>query len=236
MPRKQHLGLWLLSILLLATLTAAFPAYRKESLIHKARLVRANVEILNGALDQWIIENGKTDDALPAWANIEFYLPAESTLRASHGRDIFGNSFIVGTGEEYTAIHPDTLARLSTVLNVAEFFGESDGRRLPPEIIVAARSGDAARVRALVESGVNIDEPDHYGFTPLHWAAKLGHVEVARTICSMHPMPTVAIRAGTSQRPNCTALVEAVAAGHTPVLQVFRDYGIKLDDQRWRNE
>ena len=230
LSRKQTIRRWMLSLLLVAILVPAFFVLKKEMLLRKARLVLADAELLLSAQDQWFIEHGKSDEHLTLWSDIEVYLLDGCRLRLSHGRDIFGNPFIIGTGLEGIAVHPDTLARFSSELKVAEFFGKHDGRLLPSPIILAARTGDSARIRALVESGVNIDQPDQAGFTPLGWAAQLGHAEVARTICSMHPAPIAAIRAGTSQLPAWSPLLAAADGGHVPVLQVFLDYGIKIDD------
>ena len=226
LPRKQNIRRWVLGTLLLVTLVASFHALKREMLFRKARLVEADAELLSAAQDQWFMEHGKSDENLTLWSDVEVYLRDSCTLRLNRGRDAFGNPFIIGTGEEGITIHPDTLARFSSVLNVAEFFGEHDGRLLPPEIILAARAGDSARVRALVESGVNIDEPDHFGFTPLCWAVKLGRTEVARTICAMHPMPLVAIR---GRRP-CWPLSTALSDGQLQILQIFFDCGLKIDD------
>jgi outer membrane protein assembly factor BamB len=48
------------------------------------------------------------------------------------------------------------------------------------DLLLAARSGDVAKVRQLVESGLPVNGSDDWGTTPLALAARWGKVEVAR--------------------------------------------------------
>ena len=228
LPQKENIRRWLLGALLLVTVIAAFHALKREILLRKAQLVAEDVKIVDSVIDQWAIENGKADCCLPEEEDLMRYLRAEHRLFKDHFRDAFGNQFIIGTSGEGASIHPETLAQLAGVLNASKYFGIYDGRHLPPKIILAARSGDAARVRALVKSGVNIDEPDTFGRTPLFWASNRGHTEAVRTICSLHQAPIIAIRASSPGNPS--PLLEATSEGHVSVLQVFFDYGIQIDD------
>jgi ankyrin repeat protein len=44
---------------------------------------------------------------------------------------------------------------------------------------LAAQQGDADMVRHLLVRGANVNAPDFYGQTALHFAAEFGHTEVA---------------------------------------------------------
>jgi ankyrin repeat protein len=48
-----------------------------------------------------------------------------------------------------------------------------------PELHLAACLGDLARVKSLVEEGVDVDTKDEIGWTPLYWAASTAEEEVA---------------------------------------------------------
>lgn len=50
------------------------------------------------------------------------------------------------------------------------------------EFFAAARKGDAAAVKALLDGGVNVNSKTHYGATALSYACDKGHVEVVRLL------------------------------------------------------
>lgn len=49
----------------------------------------------------------------------------------------------------------------------------------------AAASGDAERVRTLVEEGHDVDGPDRTHFTPLHFAAQEQHADAAQALVGL---------------------------------------------------
>ncbi len=49
-------------------------------------------------------------------------------------------------------------------------------------IHVAVFAGDIDKVRSFIESGVSVDAKDRTGFTPLHWAARTGHTDIAECL------------------------------------------------------
>ena len=53
-----------------------------------------------------------------------------------------------------------------------------DSEGLTP-LLRAARDGDAAQLRRLIEAGTALDERDNNGWTALHWAAKSRQLKVA---------------------------------------------------------
>jgi ankyrin repeat protein len=50
------------------------------------------------------------------------------------------------------------------------------------QLLEAARRGDTARVRELLDSGADPNASSEDGWTPLHWAALKGHYELARLL------------------------------------------------------
>ncbi len=52
----------------------------------------------------------------------------------------------------------------------------------PPELVAAAQSGEAARVRDLLRGGAEVDGRDAFGQTALMLAAQEGHLEVVRLL------------------------------------------------------
>jgi len=58
------------------------------------------------------------------------------------------------------------------------------GSAFADPIHVHAASGDLAGVQAELDKGVDVDEDDDSwpGMTPLHWAARVGHKEVAELL------------------------------------------------------
>ena len=49
-------------------------------------------------------------------------------------------------------------------------------------LMKAAREGDAARVRELLDRGISPNMVDGQGNTALHWAARNGHIELAKML------------------------------------------------------
>lgn len=53
----------------------------------------------------------------------------------------------------------------------------------PSTIWQAARAGDVDRVRTLLsKGGIDVNQADPYGFSPLHWAAQKGNVEIVQLL------------------------------------------------------
>ena len=60
----------------------------------------------------------------------------------------------------------------------------------------AARAGDAAMVRLLLENGADLEARDPGGTTALHYAAYWGHPEVAQVLLAAGADPNALDRAG----------------------------------------
>ncbi len=56
------------------------------------------------------------------------------------------------------------------------------GQGAAVNLCVAAYLGDAARVKGLIEAGADVNAKDSNTWTPLHYAASRGHLEVARVL------------------------------------------------------
>jgi hypothetical protein len=89
---------------------------------------------------------------------------------------------------------------------------------LDEELLDAARNGDTARVRELLRKGANANAKDRGGWTPLHWAAFWGHVDVARLLLEHGADPSIRDKHGR------TPLDLARATRHKEVARVIEEY------------
>lgn len=71
---------------------------------------------------------------------------------------------------------------LSCLLIFAGVFAQTPA--LDEDLLAAARKGDLAQVKALVEKGANIEAKTRYDTTPLFFAARNGHLEVVQYLIS----------------------------------------------------
>jgi hypothetical protein len=110
---------------------------------------------------------------------------------------------------------------LLALLSASLLLGAASGPE--PELLAAARRGDAARVRALLRGGADPDARNERGFTALMAAAGEGHTDVARLL----------LRAGAdvdaSTSSGWTALMEATAQGRTETAAFLIDAGADLE-------
>ena len=103
------------------------------------------------------------------------------------------------------------------------------------DLLAAARKGDLARVRALVEGGANIEAKTRYETTPLFFAAKNGHLDVVEFLISkganvnvtdsFYKMSALSVSLDKGGLPMIRALLKAGATGGGDLLQgaVFSD-------------
>jgi hypothetical protein len=89
---------------------------------------------------------------------------------------------------------------------------------LDEELLDAAREGDAARVKELLRKGANANARDKSGWTPLHWAASYGRVDVARLLLEHGADP------GIRDKDGRTPLDIARATRHKEVVRVIEEY------------
>ena len=88
----------------------------------------------------------------------------------------------------------------------------------------AARTGDVAEVRRLLESGANANETDGEGATPLRVAANGGHADVAAALLGAAADPLIAGKGpfGSTGTP----LHVAAKRGHADVIRLLLDVGV----------
>ena len=91
------------------------------------------------------------------------------------------------------------------------------------ELIEAARSNDAAQVKALLESGANTESKDDNGHTALHFAAGNNNVEIARMLVE-HGGDVNAVG-----YIDNTPLLIAAQEGHTEVASILVEGGADID-------
>ena len=86
-------------------------------------------------------------------------------------------------------------------------------------LVDAVKAGDEARVRTLIEQGVDVNAAEADGTAPLHWAAYGERVDIARLLLSAGAVANVGNRYGV--RPLSLACI----SGSAPVIAALLDAG-----------
>jgi hypothetical protein len=94
------------------------------------------------------------------------------------------------------------------------------GQSADEEFFAAARKGDAAAVKALLDKGVDVNAKTGYGATALSYAADKGHVEVVRLLLERGADPNVKDKFY-GQMP----IAWALSHGHTEVVKLLLKHG-----------
>jgi ankyrin repeat protein len=84
-----------------------------------------------------------------------------------------------------------------------------------PDLIAAAKSGDMAAVRALIEKRTNVNAAEVDGTTALHWAIRANDLSMAELLLRAGANPNAANRYG------ITPLSLAASAGNAPILSML---------------
>lgn len=104
----------------------------------------------------------------------------------------------------------------------AQWTRESTGDVLTPTALLrAAKQGEAARIRALIEAGAKVDAPDPDGWTPLFWAIKNRHVKAAAELI------VSGARLDIEARNGLTPLALAVKSGSPLIIDLITRAGGK---------
>jgi Ankyrin repeats (many copies) len=97
------------------------------------------------------------------------------------------------------------------------------------ELRRAASAGEVAKVRELLDKGVDVDAVNQYGATALSFASRRGHVEVIKLLLERGADPL--------RRDNfngLTPLLFALRQGHTEIARIFLAKTGKVDFQMLR--
>jgi len=91
-------------------------------------------------------------------------------------------------------------------------------------LCVAARTGDLATVKTLVEQGTGIDAEDGERFTPLIYAAANNHIEIVAFLLGRGADPNLH-----SSESGATALLLASQMGHGRIVKLLLDKGARVN-------
>jgi ankyrin repeat protein len=87
------------------------------------------------------------------------------------------------------------------------------------ELLEAAENGDLIKLQTALEKGANPNTKDDDGWTPLHWAAYRGHVDVVRVLLERGADPNAKNNKGS------TPLHWAAYRGHVEILELMLECG-----------
>src|SRR5687767_9891484 len=93
------------------------------------------------------------------------------------------------------------------------------------ELFEAARKGDAAAVRALLDKGVDVNTKFRYGATALSYAADKGHLEVVKLLIERKADVNVK-----DTFYSATPIIWAAQKGHAGVVGALLDAGAEGKD------
>ncbi len=93
-------------------------------------------------------------------------------------------------------------------------------------LIEAARTGDYASARELIENGADINQQDEQGWTPLCFAAGKGDQEMVKLLIDGGADPFM------TGRDNRTPYKIALAAGHVDAVKYLRDVEDQKDPEK----
>ena len=114
---------------------------------------------------------------------------------------------------------------IKKIANVFVLLLMTTGATFGMDIFQAARDGNIGRIEALLANGADVNQQDHDGMTPLHWAAYKGHEAIVARL--------IQAKAKVNLRDNSsyTALHKAAMNGHeTSVLRLIKA-GAYIDQQ-----
>ena len=90
-------------------------------------------------------------------------------------------------------------------------------------VALAAKSGDAAAVRTLIQQRADVNAPEVDGTTALHWAARSGDADLVNALLR------AGAKAGTANRYGMTPLLLAASNGYAAIVDALLKAGAKAD-------
>jgi len=123
---------------------------------------------------------------------------------------------------------PATSAMLHDHREVVELL-VAEGADIP--LHLAAYVGDVERVRALLDSGTDVNTRDPHGWTPLHCAISQNQVAVARLLVARGADPDAVAEDEGFNRNHVsgTALYRAIAVSHSDLVELLIDGGADIN-------
>jgi prepilin-type N-terminal cleavage/methylation domain-containing protein len=104
-------------IALLASI--AVPNFLRSRKRSQATTLLQDLRQIDGAKDLYAIENNKSGGSNVVWADVQRYLKTGSRLYNSTGKDLFGNSYTIGSVDSAPTVSSTTFTALSDVAPAA---------------------------------------------------------------------------------------------------------------------
>lgn len=101
----------------------AVPSFIRARQRSQATTVLNEARQMDGAKDQWALENNKTGTATPSFADLTPYLKAGSKLATNGGSDAMNNAFIIGNVSTSVRVSVTTKNGLSDATGGDAFWG-----------------------------------------------------------------------------------------------------------------
>ena len=116
----KHAGFTLVEIMIVVAIIAllaaiAVPNFLRSRKRSQATQVLEDLRILDGAVDQYAIENSKGASVTPSFPDVQKYIKNGTRLYTSTGNDILGNPFIINAIDTAPQVSPITFGALSDV-------------------------------------------------------------------------------------------------------------------------
>ena len=114
---------------------------------------------------------------------------------------------------------------LLSLLLLLATFNVASAQDLGDQLFEAARRGDAAAVKALLDKGVDVNTKFRYGATALSYASDKGHVEVVKLLLERKANANVK-----DTFYGATPIIWAAQKGHAKVVEALLDAGAEGRD------
>jgi len=121
--RKNRGGFTLVEIMIVVAIIAllaaiAVPNFLRARKRSQATRILEDLRLVDGAMDQYAIDTGKSSGFTPAFADIQNYLKKDTMLYAN-GTDLFGNSYGPYTVDSIPKVPDSAFNALSDVADAA---------------------------------------------------------------------------------------------------------------------